>query len=352
MKKLALIIPLLILVATACGPAEKENEERVVRVRTQIMEPSTITAEVYANTRLEGAQEALVFASIPGTVKEVLVTEGDTVTAGTRLVKMNTDQQLNAGTSAALASVSAARANAENARSNYSRMQTLFEAGALSTQELNGVAVALEAAEAQLAQAQAGYTQARATRDNAWIVAPFSGKVGRIWARAGNMSGSTPLLSISGHSGVIARVLLPESAIFTLEAGQAAYVTVSAINQSIPGVVISVSPTVDPISGQVAAEIHFDDTENLLRPGLSGRVAIITQSIPDAMVLPVNVLRRTRTGYQVAVVEDGKAVLRGITTGLISRGNVQILSGVEPGDKVIVLGQNSVIQDGPVEVVH
>ena len=353
MKKLTILISLLVLLAAACGPGGNDEGERVVRVRIETVELSTISSEVYANTRLEGAQEALIFASIPGTVEEVLVTEGDEIQAGERLVKMNSDQQVNAGTSAAVASVSAARANAENARASYSRMETLFEAGALSSQELDGAGVALEAAEAQLSQAYAGYTQARATRDNAWVSAPFSGKVGRIWARAGNMSGSTPLLSISGNSGVVAKILLPESDIFSLEVGQPAYVTVSAIDQqSVPGVVTAVSPTVDPVSGQVSAEVRFDDPENILRPGLSGRVSIVTRTITDTIVLPVSVLRRTRNGYQVAVEVNGRAQLKDITTGLISRGNVQITSGVEAGDRVITLGQNSVIQDGSVEVVN
>ncbi len=353
MKKLTILISLLVLLAAACGPGGNNEGERVVRVRIETVEPSTISSEVYANTRLEGAQEALIFASIPGTVEEVLVMEGDEIEAGERLVRMDSDQQVNAGTSAAVASVSAARANAENSRASYSRMETLFEAGALSSQELDGAGVALEAAEAQLSQAYAGYTQARATRDNAWVSAPFSGKVGRIWARAGNMSGSTPLLSISGNSGVVAKILLPESDIFSLEVGQPAYVTVSAIDQqSVPGVVTAVSPTVDPVSGQVSAEVRFDDPENILRPGLSGRVSIVTQSITDTIVLPISVLRRTRNGYQVAIEVNGRAQLRDITTGLISRGNVQITSGVESGDRVITLGQNSVIQDGSVEVVN
>ncbi len=347
-------LALLILALTACGPPAGEGEEqRVVRVRIQIMEPSTISSEVYANTRIEGAQEALIYASMGGTVEEVLVSEGDEIEAGARLVKMDTDQQVNAGTSSALASVSAARANAENARSNFSRMETLYEAGALSAQELDGVRVALEAAEAQLRQAQAGYTQARSTRDNAWIIAPFSGRVGRVWARAGNMSGQNPLLSISGNGGVVARVLLPESDIFDLAAGLPAYVTVPAVDyQSVPGVVTSVSPSVDPVSGQVSAEVRFDDPENILRPGFSGRVSIITDSKNDAMVLPISVLRRARTGYQVAVVENGRAVLREITVGMTSNGDVEITSGVEAGDSVIVLGQNSITDGGPVEVVN
>lgn len=352
-KILVPVMMLALIAASGCGPDSEEEGQRVVRVRVQEMEPSTIASEVYANTRLEGAQEALLYASMPGTVEEVLVTEGEEIEAGTRLIRMDTDQQVNAGTSSALASVSAARANAENARANYTRMETLHEAGALSAQELDGVRVALEAAEAQLRQAQAGYTQARSTRDNAWIVAPFAGRIGRVWAREGNMSGQNPLLSISGNGGVVARVLLPESDIFSLEVGQAAYVTVPAIDhESVPGIVTAVSPSVDPVSGQVSAEVRFDDPEGRLRPGFSGRVSIITNSKTDAMVLPMSVLRRTREGYQVAVVEDGKAVLRDITTGLISNGSVEITSGVQPGDLVIILGQNSVVEGGPVEVVN
>ncbi|PIE52239.1 hypothetical protein CSA37_07720 [Candidatus Fermentibacteria bacterium] len=349
-KNIALVIPFLLL--AACGLREEDEAQRVVRVQIQIMEPSTISSETYANARLEGAQEALLFASMGGTVEEVLVAEGDQIESGQRLVRMDTDQQMSAGTSSALASISAARANAENARANYERMESLFEAGALSAQELDGVRVALEAAEAQLRQAQAGYTQARSARDNAWIVAPFSGTVGRVWARQGNMSGSQPLLSISGNNGVVARVLFPERDIFNIEAGQPAFVTVPALdNQSVPGVVTSVSPTVDPVSGQVSAEVRFDDPDGLLRAGFSGRVSVITCSKTDVMVLPMSVLRRTREGYQVAVEVDGHAELRYIETGLISQGNIEITSGVEPGDHVIILGQNSVVENGPVEVV-
>ncbi len=106
---------------------------------------------------------------------------------------MDTDQQAGAGSSAALAALSAARANHENARANYDRLTALYEAGAVSVQDLDAVRTGLEAAGAQLAQAQAGYTQARALRDNAWIAAPFSGRVGRVWARAGNSaSGASP----------------------------------------------------------------------------------------------------------------------------------------------------------------
>lgn len=345
---------LILALITACGPGGDEASERVVRVRVEQAATETISTESYANARLEGAEEALIYPSMPGRIEEVLVSEGDFVEAGRRLIRMDTDQQAGAGSSAALAALSAARANHENVRANHDRMMTLFEAGAVSAQDLDAVRTGLEAAAAQLAQAQAGYTQARTARDNAWIAAPFSGRIGRVWARAGNSSsGASPLLSISGNGGVLARILLPERDIYRLEEGQAAYVTVGALNyMSVPGVVTAVSPSVDPISGLVSVEVRFDDPEGVLRPGLSGRVAVITQVRENTIVFPERVLRRTRSGFQMAVVEDGRAVLRDVTIGIRSHGMVEVATGISRGDSVIVLGQNSVTDGSPVEVVR
>lgn len=354
MRRLCWFVPaVLTVLLSGCG-GEEADSERVVRVRVEVATAGSISTESYANARLEGAEEALIYASMPGRIEEVLVTEGDFVEAGTRLIRMDTDQQAGAGSSAALAALSAARANQDNARANYQRMSTLYEAGAVSAQDLDAVRTGLEAATAQLAQAQAGYTQARTARDNAWIAAPFSGRIGRVWARAGNSSsGASPLLSISGNGGVLARILLPERDIYHLEEGQAAYVTIGALdNMSVPGVVTAVSPSVDPISGLVSVEVRFDDPEGVLRPGLSGRVAVVTRMKEGVVVFPERVIRRTRSGFQIALVEEGRAVLRDVTLGMRSHGMVEIESGVSPGDRVIVLGQNSVIEGSPVEVAE
>ncbi len=123
-------------------------------------------------------------------------------------------------------------------------------------------------------------------------------------------------------------------------------------NTSIPGAVTAVSPSVDPISGLVSVEVRFDDPEGLLRPGLSGRVAVMTSTSEDALILRESVLRRTRTGFQVALAEEGRAVLRDVTVGIKSHGLVEITSGLRPGDTVIVVGQNSVIEGDSLEVVE
>ncbi|MBN1433267.1 efflux RND transporter periplasmic adaptor subunit [Candidatus Fermentibacterales bacterium] len=342
----------MLIASAACGPPPPPPE-RPVPVRAAEATGQTISREVYANSRLEGIEEALIYASMPGRILEVLVSEGDSVEAGQKLVRLDTDQQTTAGTSAALAAISAARANADNAGQNLERMETLFQAGAVSEQQLDAARTGAEAAQAQLNQAYAGYNQAESVRDNAVIEAPFTGRIGRVWARAGNTASGQPLVSISNAEGIVAEALLPESDIYSLRVGLPAYISVTALQgQSFPGIVTAVSPTVDPVSGLVPVEVRFDNPDQLLRPGMTCRVSIMTETSTDAVVVPESVLRRTRDGYEIAIVEDGAAVIRAVETGIRTAGMVEITEGVEFGDSVIVRGQNRVSDGSLVEVVE
>lgn len=347
-----LLLAAAVGLTVACGPAAPAEEQQPVTVSIEVVQASDISTTAYANTRLEGLEEALIYAMTPGSVVEVLVSEGDSVSAGQQLVRMDTDQQVSAVTAGAVAGISAARANVDFARSNYERMQVLFEAGGVSEQQLESSLTAVDAAEAQLDQAYAGYTQARSTRDNAWITAPFDGLVGRIWARPGNSSGSSPLLSISNSATIVARVLLPETDLLSLRPGLPAYVTLAALDgESFPGVVTSAASSIDPMSGLVAAEVTFGDPDPRLRTGMAGRVAILTSTIENTVVVRESVLRRTQDGFQVAVVENGSVVIREVATGVYNDGYVQITSGLDVGDSLIVGGQK-LLQDGsPFRVV-
>lgn len=334
-------------------PPEKEEEERAVAVYVQVVHLTDISSTAYANTRVEGLDEALIYALSPGKVEEVLVSEGDSVISGQRLVRLNTDQQASAGTASAFAGINSASANVDNAENNYERLQSLFEAGGVSLQQLEGAETALEFARTQLSQARAGYAQARTARDNSWITAPFDGQVGRIWARPGNSAASTPLLSISNNSAIIARILLPEEDLLELEPGLPAYITVNALdNESFPGIVVSASSTVDQISGLVPVEVRFDDTGDRLRPGMAGRVAVLTETVENTITVPESVLRRTHSGYQVVVVENGLAVIRDVSTGIYSEGMVQITGGLDAGDALIIQGQTMLQNGSRVEVVN
>ncbi len=344
---------LALLLAAGCGsPPQAQQEKPPVRVSVEVVEPTEISSIAYASARVEGLEEALIYAMSPGKVEEVLVSEGDSVTAGQRLVRLNTDQQAGAATASAVAGVSAAQANLDNAMSNYRRMQSLYEAGGASAQQLEAAETSVEAAQAQLSQARAGYAQARTSRENSWIIAPFDGQIGRIWAREGNSSSGTPLVSISNNSAIVARILLPEKDLLALRPGLPAYITVSSLdNESFPGIVTSASSSVDQMSGLVPVEVRFDETRGRLRPGMAGRVAVRTETHENIVAVSESVLRRTQSGFQVVVVENGRGIIQEVQVGISSEGKVQITDGLSFGDSLVVAGQSMLQDSARVEVV-
>ena len=119
----------------------------------------------------------------------MLVRKGARVNTGDPLVRLITDEQISAGTTSAVAGVNSARANTENADRTRTRLTFLYTAGAVSEQQLDGATAMSQVVNAQLVQSQAMYHQATSVADNSYITAPFSGTIGRTWAREGNMAG-------------------------------------------------------------------------------------------------------------------------------------------------------------------
>lgn len=341
-----------ILAVAACG-SEEEQDLTVMQVSVTTPQISSISAAVYADARLEGVEETLVYATVPGRIEEVLVIEGDSVTVGQHLVKLDSDQGVNAETIIANASVSVAKAYADNAQTTRDRLSALYQAGAVSEQQLEDARAAAAIARENLNQAYAAYALARSTQSSAYVTAAFSGKVGRIWASAGNTVSGEPLLSISNTSEITTQILLPEIYLFDLSVGLPAYVSVGVLyGESYPGIVTAVSHSVDPISGKVPARITFHNPDGRLRSGMTGSVCIITEIIEEVPLVPENALIRTGSGFDVAVVVNGIVSIRPVEIGITSGGMAQILSGIEITDSVIVEGQFRVSEGSSVEVIR
>ncbi len=341
------------LLLAACGPGDAREEEPPPAVAVEVVHTTSISSIVYANTRLEGSEEAMVYPGTPGTVVEVLVAEGDRVEQGQRLVRMDTDGQMAAALSGARASVEAARVNLENGRRDLERMTSLQEAGAVSSQQVERARAGVEAAQAQFDQARAGLEQARTAVSTSWIAAPFDGTVVRVWASEGEMISGMPVASVAGDTFLTARILLPEEAVYDLEPGLPAFVEVPALEgEAFPGVVTAVSSAVDARSGLVPARVRFETAGGRLRPGTSGRVAVQLRTADDAVAVEESMLKRTREGFQVAVVEDGAAEIRDVELGISNEGKVEITSGLEPGDSLVVRGHGSLADGDAVRVVR
>lgn len=345
------LIPILLLSA-GCGDGNTAEAE-VIPVTVIVIETSLISETVNVPCRLEAGSEAVVSVSVPGVVEEVLVSPGDSVLAGERLLVLRTDDLQRAMICDAAAMLTAARASSEHARCNLQRAVKLAETGAMSVDEFQRIETEARASEATCRQAAASYNASATAARNGFVLAPFDGIVGRIIATEGNPAAG-PLLTIFGTGVIRAELLLAPRHILKLRPGlPAVFSTDHFPGQIFQGSVVSVSETADAVSGLVAMTVQFTDTTGALIPGLSG-IAMVSLAVKEnAVVLPGSAMTPvTESIWEVAVVHEGKASIRRVTSGIRNGNRYEIMEGLVPGDSVICLGNTLVSEGTPVRVVE
>lgn len=267
-----------------------------------------------------GDHESVVRARSDDQVEEILVREGETVQEGQPVVR-----QSGRGSEA---QVRQAETNVRQARRNVERMEPLHRAGAVSDEEWEDAQTALEQAEAELERAQ----------DPMQHYAPIAGLVTEVPVRRGEIpSPGDPLLRIVDTSVLVTQHRIPSSEADEVDVGEPARVAGRPDDQ---GQVRRVSLQADPVSRLVEVEVEFPSGTGL-RPGSFATVEVLVDQVEDAVHVPRDAVR----DEGVWVVEDDRAVLRDVEVGLRGRDRVQILSGVEPGEAVVVEGA-ALLSDG------
>ncbi|MCK5130869.1 MAG: efflux RND transporter periplasmic adaptor subunit [Candidatus Sabulitectum sp.] len=345
---------LLLSVFLAAGCAgETEVEREKIPVTVFVVEPSMISEIVNAPCRLEAGSEAVVSVAVPSVVEEVLVTSGDTVTAGQKLLVLRTDDMQRAMISDAAAILTAARASSEYAHGNLRRATELAGTGAISADEFQRIETEARASEATYHQAAASYTASSTSARIGFVLAPFDGIVGRVIATQGNLAAG-PLLSISGTGVIRAELLVAPRHIHKLRAGLPAVFTTDHFPGSVfPGSVVSVSETADVVSGLVAMIVQFTDTTGTLVPGLSGMTMVSLETRENTTVLPGSMMTFiSENTMEVVLIQDGTATVRTVETGIRNGITYEIIDGLAAGDSVVNLGHTLVSEGTPVRVVQ
>ncbi|MDR1712441.1 MAG: efflux RND transporter periplasmic adaptor subunit [Propionibacteriaceae bacterium] len=370
----------------------------------------SLSTTVDASGTVAAGVKTGVFPAAAGTVKELLVNDGDVVQAGDPLAKQDTaglklavqqakanlaaaQAQLeviswtaptSADKSAASAAVSAAKSALSTANSNYSSYKALYNAASPDEQktmviQLRSLKSAKSQASAALKQAQAaqkrlkitGATskstsaankaiavaetaldQAQQNLDNATLTAPMDGVV-TLGAGMEAGAGLTPgvaAFTITDPSGLIFRAAIDEASIGSIIVGQEVQVTLDAAPDTpYKGTVtrIAASPTLS-LTGSTSypVDIAFDYGQARVFQGMNGSVNISTETIGDALTVPVESVISGSGGKYVYVLNaDGTVKQTPVTLGAETATAVQILSGLNAGDTVITTGATT-LQDG------
>lgn len=365
---LAALSAALLLVAgcTQTGGDGAESAETAVPVVAEPVTYRDLTRHLTFTGRADAKEEAAVVAEVAGTVTDVAVEVGQWVEKGAVLLHIDADM-LQRQVDQAEAALQLARAGLDDARQAYAaarreheRMAPLYESGAISRQQWeqieDGLTRARSAAEVQapanIKQAEAGLAMARSQMEKAVITAPISGEVAAIMTSAGNPVGpGNPIVSLVNRHEIEVTGVVSDRQVVLIEAGAAADVTFGALEgQVFPGTVRSVSPAANPQAGGFPVVITIDNSDGLVRPGMFADVRIAAEHAAGVLAVSADGLIRRDGGTAVFVVEDGVAVEKTVETGLHDGSYVEVVSGLAPGDRVIVSGQQFVSHGTPVAV--
>ncbi len=337
------------LLGCAIGGAACSGGEEAAPAATVRVEQGAIERLVVATGTLEPEREVEVRPRTAGIVERTHVEAGDRVAPEQVLLELEREL-LEAQVREARAAVEAARVERQYAHIDAQRVATLGERGAASAQKLDEAraryekgAAALAEAEARLAflDVQLGYTIVRA---------PLTGTVLDVFVEEGNavspvtaVTGGTLLLSIAGGDTIHLEGLVDENEIARVRAGQPARLRTEAFGDRVfQGRVRKIAPLGERVQNVTYFEVEVEITDpdaTLLRPRMSGDADIVTEVVADAVIVPETALRYRGAEVQVDVLAGdgpGDVVPRTVELGILEGARVQVLSGVEPGEQVVL----------------
>jgi membrane fusion protein (multidrug efflux system) len=329
----SLAVLLAIGLAAGCsnGKAKEKDKEdaaadTAVPVEVQPLKRAPMLAVYSGTAPIEAHDEAEVVAKVGGEVREIYVEEGDTVSAGQVLARLDGDRLR--------LELAQTDANLRKLERDYNRQLELSQKGLVA----KGTA---ENAKFDLDALRASYDSARLELSYTQIRAPISGVVSARHIKVGNtIKPNDPTFRVTNLDPLIAYVHVPEKEFRKIAAKQPAEVVVDALGgERFAGVIARISPTVDPQTGTFRAEVEVPDSTRHLKPGMFARVNIVYERRENALQLPRNAILDADGEQSVFVVAGDKAEQRRIKTGLANNGWVEVTEGLKGDERVVVVGQ-------------
>lgn len=321
------------------GPGGPPAAPRTATVEVMPVTRGSIARQVTVPGVVEPVRTIGVNSQLAGAVTTLNAQEGDLVRTGAVLARLD-DREL-------AAQLAAATAAHQVAEASYRRAEQLRDRKVITLPEYERERTAFAAAQAQIDQLRTriGYATVRA---------PVSGVVTEKRVEAGDVVGNQArLFTIADVSELVVRVRVSELDVVELQRGDVAHITLDAFpNQALRGRIRRVFPVGDPQTRLVPVEVVLDaPSARLARPGFLARVTFDLATSENVLLLPVGAVLGVQGAHVVFLVEDGKAVRRQVTTGLTSQGRIEIVSGLQEGEEVVVTGNNALREGMTVRAV-
>lgn len=300
-----------------------------IEVEVVKIEESNETKQLKVTGTLESPQTTELTSEIAGKIIYLNIPEGQIVNRGHVLAKVNDVTNK--------AEIEVAKAKLENAQTNYDRMKSLKERGAISQQSLDNTFEVLRVAEGELNRVNSIYSMTE-------IVAPFAGALSIRKISLGRyIDPGDPIVRISQIDPLYLIFNLPEQYISQVKIGQTVKFAVSGSQKEYIGKVTVIDPYIDPSTRSVQIKATVQNLKKELLPGRFANASLEISNIQNAILVPEEALIQEGEKRQVAVVLQNNAVIfKEVTVSRWGEGSVLISGGLMVGDVVITSGQQKI----------
>jgi len=313
-------------------PAQENLPPAAVQVQTVERKTRVATEDVVGTVRAK--LHSVIEAKISGRIEKMLVVPGQNVKAGELLVQLDARE--------VQAQFDQALALRQQAESDLKRATDLYQQKILAQSEYDNAQSKFRVAEAAATEAEAllGYTK---------VTAPFDGVITRKYVDVGDLaSPGKALLEMEDARDLRLEADVPEAVIGHLTLGDKLAVRVSGVTNELEGVVSEISPSADPNSRTFLVKLDLPSTPGL-RAGQFGRAAMPVGET-SALRVPASAVVQWGQMEMVFIAVNNHAQLRIVKTGKRIGNEIELVSGVDAGEKVVVDGAANLVDGQPLIV--
>jgi RND family efflux transporter MFP subunit len=356
-----LVVSILSFLMLSCQPpqnTEDVDEASMAAAPVKVFKTKRqrISDKLFYTGLIEAWNKMNITPDVGGKIAKIYVEEGDRVQKDQLLAELDT-RAIRLQLEQARAGFAVAEANHKDAQRNMERMGRLKSENAVSEQQYEQLKLAFDAADAQLQQAKAALNLADHNLGVSIMRAPFAGVIASKNAEVGDvinplMGGFSPssgVLTLMDFSRVKIEIEVSSRDIARIKKGMTALLSVDAYPDTVfSGRVSVVNLAADPMTRKFGVQITANNPELLLRPNTYGEVTLEISTHENALVIPQIAILENK--YVFVAQNDNTVVRKEISLGLQNTDMVEVISGIEEEDLVVVDGNFGLEEGSKIEI--
>jgi membrane fusion protein, multidrug efflux system len=345
-----IVIVLVVSLFTLMGNIKKKSaqlteenknaakEEVSVQVVTLTVGTSVLEERLNLPAAVESFEDLWVKSEASGQVTKILVKEGEMVQKGQVLIELDSRDYTTR--------LEQIEANYKLATIQHNRYTELLKKNIVAANEVDQV-------DAQLTSLEAQMSQARLALERTKVIAPISGRLNEMEAKVGDyLANEKPVAQILQMGQVKVTVGIPESDVSAIADLKEADIIIEALDKMrVKGRKYFLSRQPGDLARVYNLELVVDNPDGRILPGMFVRVELVKERFDDTLAVPLySIISQDDKNY-IFVERNGKAEKREVSLGILDGWMIQVKSGLNAGDKVIIVGHRQVDEGQTVQVI-